>query len=43
MTKFRKALFYGTDNSTRVHFQRERGRCLFSFLFKVNFVHGLYR
>lgn len=42
MTKFKKQLFVGVNEKVRVHFQYEKGKCLFKHLVKVGFVHGLY-
>ena len=42
MTKFKKNLFRGSTKMTRVHFQYEKGKCLFEYLVRVSFVHGLY-
>lgn len=42
MTKFKKSLLSGPKRTTNVHFQYQRGFCLFSYLLKVGFKHGLY-
>lgn len=42
MTKFRKSLLRRPSRTTRVHFQYQRGYCLFKCLLSVDFRHGVY-
>lgn len=42
MTKFKKYLFRDSTKMVRVHFQYEKGKCLFEHLVRVGFMHGLY-